>query len=58
MVSGNYKVPSSEQMQKTMDEEQAFLRRHYPKSVRYALELDPVFYRQQMSRERQRAAQH
>ena len=58
MVSGNYKVPSSGQMQKTMDEEQAFLRRHYPKSVRYALELDPVFYRQQMSRERQRAAQH
>lgn len=56
MVSGDYAVPTAGQMQKTMDEELEFLQRHYPKSARYALELDPVFYRRQLQHERQRAA--
>jgi hypothetical protein len=38
-----------------MQEEQAFLRKHYPAAPRYALELDPVFYRKQLQREFQRA---
>ena len=39
-----------------MEEEQAYLRRHYPGSPRYALELDPTFYRKQLGRERSRGA--
>jgi hypothetical protein len=38
-----------------MEEEQAFLRKHYPAAPRYALELDPGFYRKQLAREFQRA---
>ena len=41
-------------MRAVMDEEQAFLRKHYPGSPRYALELDPAFYRKQLARERAR----
>lgn len=55
MVSGTEAVPDALEMQRVMAEEQAFLRQHYPSSPRYALELDPVFYRRQLERERQRA---
>ena len=55
MVSGTEAVPDALEMQRVMAEEQAFLRQHYPSSPRYALELDPVFYRRQLKRERQRA---
>ena len=41
-------------MHRVMEDEQAFLRRHYPGSARYALELDPTFYRKQLGRERAR----
>jgi hypothetical protein len=39
-----------------MEEEQVFLLKHYPAAPRYALELDPVFYRKQLQREFQRAS--
>jgi hypothetical protein len=57
IVSGKHPLPSRSKMQKAMDQEQAFLRQHYPASARYALELDPTFYRRQLKHERQRAAQ-
>ncbi|QHE84824.1 flavin-containing monooxygenase [Hydrogenophaga sp. BPS33] len=55
LVSGTEARPDAADMQRVMAEEQAFLRKHYPSSPRYALELDPVFYRRQVERERQRA---
>lgn len=55
MVSGTEAMPDALEMQRVMAEEQAFLRKHYPGSPRYALELDPVFYRRQLERERRRA---
>ena len=42
-------------MRTVMKEEQAFLRKHYPAAPRYALELDPLFYRNQLARERAQA---
>jgi len=57
IVSGKHPLPSRSKMQKAMDQELAFLRQHYPASARYALELDPTFYRRQLKRERQRVAQ-
>ncbi|CAN5736854.1 NAD(P)-binding domain-containing protein [soil metagenome] len=52
MVCGEAPLPDEAAMQAVMEEEQAFLRRHYPGSPRYALELDPGFYRGQLGRER------
>ncbi|MDO8773466.1 MAG: NAD(P)-binding domain-containing protein [Burkholderiaceae bacterium] len=54
LVCGDEKIPTQTQMRVVMEEEQAFLRRHYPGSARYALELDPIFYRKLMARERMR----
>ena len=56
LVCGDKSLPDEEQMHRVMEEEQAFLRRHYPGSARYALELDPAFYRRQLARERKRGA--
>ena len=47
--------PEPQTMHRVMAEEQAYLARHFPGSPRYALELDPAFYRRQLSRERERA---
>ncbi len=54
LVLGEADVPDAITMRSVMEEEQAFLRKHYPGSPRYALELDPGFYRAQLTRERER----
>lgn len=55
LVTGELAPPDAATMRTVMEEEQAFLRKHYPAAPRYALELDPVFYRKQLTRERRRA---
>ncbi|HET9977684.1 MAG TPA: NAD(P)-binding domain-containing protein [Burkholderiaceae bacterium] len=55
LVSGAEAPPDAAAMQRAMAEERAYLARHFPGSPRYALELDPPFYRRQLARERQRA---
>ena len=54
LVSGTATLPDGPHMHRVMEDELAFLRRHYPGSARYALELDPTFYRKQLGRERAR----
>ena len=56
LVCGDQALPDEARMRRVMEEEQAFLRNHYPGSARYALELDPTFYRRQLARERRRGA--
>lgn len=56
LVCGDEALPGEAHMRSVMEQEQQFLRRHYPGSARYALELDPTFYRRQLQRERQRGA--
>jgi dimethylaniline monooxygenase (N-oxide forming) len=56
LVCGDETLPAESHMHGVMEQEQAFLRRHYPGSARYALELDPAFYRRQLQRERKRGA--
>ena len=46
LVCGDLAPPDEATMRRGMEEEQAYLRRHFPGSPRYALELDPTFYRQ------------
>ena len=53
LVCGDVRLPDETTMRQLMEEEQVFLRRHFPGSPRYALELDPPFYRKQLGRERQ-----
>ncbi len=55
LVCGDLSLPDEAAMRQTMLEEQAYLRRHFPGSPRYSLELDPPFYRKQLARERQRS---
>ena len=55
LVTGQLAPPDQAAIQVGMQEEQAFLRKHYPAAPRYALELDPVFYRKQLQREINRA---
>ncbi len=55
LVCGDEGLPEPAQMRRVMEQEQAFLRRHYPGSPRYALELDPGFYRKQLAHQRRRA---
>jgi hypothetical protein len=55
LVTGELARPDQPTIRAGMDEEQAFLRKHFPAAPRYALELDPVFYRQHLQREFQRA---
>ncbi|MDE2394880.1 MAG: NAD(P)-binding domain-containing protein [Burkholderiales bacterium] len=52
LVCGDVRLPGPAEMHQVMQAEQAFLQRHYPGSPRYALELDPPFYRKQLARER------
>ena len=52
LVCNDVALPDEARMRQVMEEEQQFLRRHYPGSPRYALELDPTFYRRQLARER------
>ena len=53
LVCGDLSLPNEVAMRQIMDDEQAYLRRHFPGSPRYALELDPPYYRKQLARERQ-----
>ena len=55
LVTGELAPPDAATMRAAMEEEQTYLRKHYPAAPRYALELDPVFYRKQLRRERQQA---
>ncbi len=57
LVTGAAAPPDEATVRAAMAEEQAFLRKHYPAAPRYALELDPVFYRGQLAREQRRARQ-
>ena len=52
LVCNDVALPEEAGMRQVMEEEQNFLRRHYPGSPRYALELDPAFYRRQLTAER------
>jgi dimethylaniline monooxygenase (N-oxide forming) len=55
LICGDLGLPDSAHMHAVMAQEQAFLQRNYPGSARYALELDPPFYRRQLAREFARA---
>ena len=55
LATGHAAAPDMATMQRAMADEQDYLRRNFPGSPRYALELDPPFYRRQLARERQRA---
>lgn len=57
MVCGEVELPDFNAMKTSMEDEQAFLARNYPGSARYALELDPAFYRRQLQAERQAGRQ-
>ena len=52
LVCGDVCLPDLEHMRRVMEQEQAFLRREFPGSPRYALELDPPFYRKLLAAER------
>jgi dimethylaniline monooxygenase (N-oxide forming) len=52
LVCGEEHLPAEKEMRVVMQQEQAYLQRHFPGSPRYALELDPPFYRKQLGRER------
>ena len=52
LVCGDVALPAEAVMRQVMEDEQAYLRRYFPGSPRYALELDPPFYRKQLGRER------
>ncbi|MGS0754480.1 flavin-containing monooxygenase [Roseateles sp. GG27B] len=52
LVCGDLGLPDAAQMKLVMEDEQKYLAKHFPGSTRYALELDPVFYRKQMAKER------
>jgi glycine/D-amino acid oxidase-like deaminating enzyme len=55
LVTGAAAHPDEATVHAAIEEERAFLRKHYPSAPRYALELDPVFYRGQLAREHRRA---
>ncbi len=55
LIGGELGLPDEATMQRAMAREQAYLKKHFPASARYALELDPPFYRRQLAQERQRA---
>lgn len=57
LVTGKLAPPDEASIRAGIEEEHAFLRKHYPAAPRYALELDPGFYRKQLAREFQRARQ-
>ena len=54
LVCGDQTLPDLSQMNLAMEEEQKYLTKHFPGSTRYALELDPIFYRKQIARQRTR----
>ena len=54
LICGDVMLPDAARMHRTMEEEQAFMKHEFPGSPRYALELDPPFYRRQLARERKR----
>ena len=52
LVCGDVALPGLTHMRRVMEQEQAFLRREFPGSPRYALELDPPHYRRLLEIER------
>jgi hypothetical protein len=52
LVCGEQRLPDLSQMNLAMEEEQKYLTKHFPGSTRYALELDPIFYRKQIAKQR------
>lgn len=58
LVCGEQALPDVQAMQKVMQQEQDYLRRNYPGSPRYALELDPTYYRSQLARQRRAGGVH
>ena len=52
LVCGDVALPDLAHMKRVMEQEQVFLRREFPGSPRYALELDPPFYRKLLGLER------
>ena len=56
LATGRCAPPVATTMRGVIEQEQAHLQRSYPGAPRYALELDPPFYRKQLARERARAA--
>jgi len=54
LVCGDQTLPDMSQMNLAMEEEQQYLTKHFPGSTRYALELDPIFYRKQIAKQRAR----
>ena len=52
LVCGDVALPDLAHMKRVLEQEQVFLRREFPGSPRYALELDPPFYRKLLGLER------
>lgn len=52
LIAGTQMLPPEPQMRQVMVQEQNYLRKNFPQNARYALELDPSFYRQQLQRQR------
>jgi dimethylaniline monooxygenase (N-oxide forming) len=52
LICGEQRLPDIAQMNRVMDEEQEYLAKNFPGSTRYALELDPMFYRKQLAKQR------
>ena len=52
LVCNDLALPDDAEMRQVMEQEQAYLRHHFPGSPRYALELDPTYYRRQLVHER------
>jgi hypothetical protein len=58
LICGDQTLPDMAQMNLSMDEEQKYLTKHFPGSTRYALELDPIFYRKQIAKQRLQGRAH
>jgi len=54
LVAGKHRLPDPAAMQAAIEKERASIRKLYPDSPRYGLELDPVAYRKSLARERLR----
>lgn len=52
LVCNDVALPDDAEMKRVMAQEQTYLRHHFPGSPRYALELDPTYYRRQLAQER------
>lgn len=57
IVAGEVKLPPPAQMRASIAHDHALMRRRYPGSARYALELDPRLYNPSLAAERRRGRQ-